>query len=36
MNPGLEALQPYPFQRLSQLFSGVSAASLPEIALTMD
>ena len=35
MNPGLEALQPYPFQRLSQLFSGVSAASLPEIALTI-
>jgi N-succinyldiaminopimelate aminotransferase len=35
MNPGLEALQPYPFQRLGQLFKGISAANLPEIALTI-
>ena len=35
MNPGLAALQPYPFQRLGQLFKGISAANLPEIALTI-
>lgn len=35
MNPGLEALQPYPFQRLSQLFDGIAAADLPPIALTI-
>jgi len=35
MNPGLEALQPYPFQRLSQLFEDVPAADLPGIALTI-
>ena len=35
MNPGLEALQPYPFQRLSQLFKDIPAADLPAIALTI-
>lgn len=35
MNPGLAALQPYPFQRLGQLFKGISAPDLSEIALTI-
>lgn len=35
MNPGLETLQPYPFQRLAALFDGIESASLPAIAMTV-
>lgn len=35
MNPGFEALQPYPFQRLAQLFDGVQPGRQPRITLTV-
>jgi N-succinyldiaminopimelate aminotransferase len=35
MNPDLARLQPYPFERLAQLFAGSAPASLPEIALSI-
>ena len=35
MNPGFEALQPYPFQRLAQLFEGVKPGDQPRITLTV-
>jgi N-succinyldiaminopimelate aminotransferase len=35
MNPGFEALQPYPFQRLAQLFDGVEPGCQPRITLTV-
>jgi len=35
MNPGLNKLQPYPFQRLGQLTAGVIRADLPAIPLTI-
>ena len=35
MNPRLDALQPYPFERLRALLNGVSIASLPAIRLSV-
>lgn len=35
MNPGLETLQPYPFQRLGELLAGVESADLPAISMTV-
>ena len=35
MNPGFEALQPYHFQRLAQLFEGVKSGEQPRITLTV-
>lgn len=35
MNPGMAALQPYPFERLRQLFAAVTPADLPPIPLTI-
>ncbi len=35
MNPDLDRLQPYPFERLSQLFAGSTAAPLNQIALSI-
>lgn len=35
MNPGLDLLQPYPFERLNQLTAGVPSAAFPRISLTI-
>lgn len=35
MNPGLDLLQPYPFERLNQLTAGVANAAFPRISLTI-
>ena len=35
MNPRLDRLQPYPFERLRALLDGVTAASLPPIRLSI-
>lgn len=35
MNPGLDSLQPYPFERLRQLTAGIKAPDLPLIPLTI-
>ena len=35
MNPGLELLQPYPFERLRALTANIAPAALPPIALTI-
>ncbi len=35
MNPDLDRLQPYPFERLRALLSGIEAASLPAISLSI-
>lgn len=35
MNPGMDGLQPYPFQRLGRLFGTVEPADMPGIFLTV-
>ena len=35
MNPGMNTLHPYPFEKLAELTSGVALPSLSRIALTI-
>ena len=35
MNPDLQSLHPYPFEKLAKLFAGLSVADKPHIALSI-